>query len=201
MGQLNYYFGTMASAKSGRLLMTCHQYTACGTQCILLKPSFDTRNKEGHINSRAVQSKPCTIIHPDTNIIDLVRPMLDMSNPYICIFIDEVQFLSTEQISQLWDISRIKETTVDVFCYGLKTTYQNNLFDASAELLVLADYTECLPSMCSYCHNSATTHLRIVDGKVVKHGDIHIIGDIKNSKEHYKSVCQSCYKNPPDNLL
>lgn len=201
MGQLHFYYGTMASAKSGRLLMTCHQYTDCGTQCVLLKPSFDTRDTEGHINSRAVQSKPCTLIHPDTNIVDLVKPMLDLSNPYICVFVDEVQFLSKEQIYQLWEISKLTETTVDVYCYGLKTTYLNTLFEASSTLWILAEHIECLPSMCSYCHNDATTHLRIVNNKVIKEGTTHIIGDIANGKEYYKSVCQCCYNNPPKDLI
>lgn len=200
MGKLEYYFGTMASAKSGKLLMTCHQYMDCGAHCILLKPSFDSRDKEGHINSRAVQSKPCTLINTDTNIVELVNSLLDKKYDYTCVLVDEVQFLTTEQINQLWQISRNKEFLIDVQCYGLKTTYTNELFEASSKLLVLADKTYCLPSMCSFCHNEATTHLRIINGVPVKQGHFNIIGDINKSNEYYKSVCQSCYNNPPENL-
>lgn len=190
----------MASAKSGKLLMTCHQYMECGAQCILLKPSLDTRDLEGHINSRAVESKPCIIIHPETNIINLVEPLLDENFNYTCILVDEVQFLKPEQIEQLWTLSRKKDKHIDVQCYGLKTTYTNELFEASSKLLVLADKDYCLPSMCSFCHNDATTHLRIVNGIPIKQGHFNIIGDVNKSKEYYKSVCQSCYINPPTNL-
>lgn len=200
MGKLEYFYGTMASAKSGKLLMTCHQYTNCGAQCILLKSSIDTRDTDGYINSRAVQSKPCLLIHPDTDIIKLVTPLLKKESSYICVLVDEVQFLEPSQIEQLWQLTRFTDYHLDVQCYGLKTTYTNELFEASKKLLILADNIQCLTSMCSYCHSEATTHLRIVDGTPIKEGHINIIGDVNKSKEFYKSVCQNCYHNPPENL-
>lgn len=200
MGKLQYFYGTMASAKSGKLLMTCHQYMNCGAQCILLKSSLDTRDTEGHINSRAVKSKPCLLIHPDTDIIELVTPLLKKESSYICILVDEVQFLEPIQIEQLWQLTRYEDYFIDVQCYGLKTTYTNELFEASKKLLIMADNIECLPSMCSYCHNEATTHLRIVNGVPIKKGHFNIIGDVNKTKEYYKSVCQNCYHNPPENL-
>ncbi len=193
MSELHFYYGTMASAKSGRLLMTCHQYTECGTQCILLKPSSDTRFKAGHITSRAVQSKPCLLIESDTNIHDIINEQIKPNFEYICVFVDEVQFLKPEQIKQLWEISHSNDKNIDVFCYGLKTTYLNTLFDSSKELLIYADYIECLPSMCSFCHNKATTHLRFVKDEVVTSGNVQIIGDVQGNVEYYKSVCQDCY--------
>lgn len=200
MGKLEFYYGTMASAKSANLLMTCHQYMDCGTQCILLKSSLDTRNETGFIYSRAVEPKPCLLVHPETNIFELVKPLIKHASSYICIFVDEAHFLKPEHINQLWELSRLEDFHIDVKCYGLKTSYTNELFKTSSRLLILADSIHCLPSMCSFCHNEATTHLRIVDGVPVKKGPVYMVGDVEKSEGYYRSVCQSCYKKPPKKL-
>ena len=112
---------------------------------------------------------------------------------YDYIFVDEVQFLSKEQIKQLWRIAH--KQNIDVFCYGLKNTYQNNLFPGAEQLLIMADTSEEIKSKCCYCGNKATTHLRFVNGKVETEGDLIKVdnNESRNNNEEYKSVCQDCW--------
>lgn len=204
MGELSFSYGTMASAKSANLLMKCHQQAATGIQCILMKPHRDNRWEEKYITSRAVQGKPCELIYTDTNIKELFYSLIEPGTTFVSLFVDEVQFLTLDHIEQLWEISRLSDINVEVHCYGLLVHYLNDTFKSSSKLLIHADKTECLISKCQYCYNNASTHLRIVNGTPIKsvHDEKDIIktGDTENSDDYYASVCQSCYKNPPDNL-
>ena len=86
---------------------------------------------------------------------------------------------------------------MDIFCYGLKLSYNNKLFEASEELLILADTVEEIKSMCSRCNNKATTHLRLIDNTPVFEGKDKIVGDVTGT-ERYESVCQVCYHKEYD---
>ena len=191
MGKLRFYYGAMNSLKTGTLLTKVYQFEQCGCNTILLKPSFDTRDY-GVIKSRAISdTRECLLIHPkdDAQMHDAIYCRLSKEKKNV-VFIDEISFVSKYHIKMLWKMTR--EYDIDVFAYGLKTNYMNELFEASQELLILADTVEEIKSMCSYCHNKATTHLRYVNGKPVFNGDACIVGDI-DGDEHYVSVCQECW--------
>ena len=191
MKKLRYYYGCMNSMKSATLLMKAHQFEQAGCKVFLFKPAFDNRDY-GEIRSRAIQyGRECTIFSKDVNLIDLVLKKIDINaNDRVVLFFDEINFMTKEQIKQLWILS--KHHNIDVFCYGLKLTYKNRMFEASEELLILADTVEEIKSMCSKCDNKATTHLRLINNKVVVEGENYIIGDI-TGEEKYLSVCQKCY--------
>lgn len=181
--KLYYIYGTMNSAKSLNLLAKAHQFEETGSKVLLLKPSFDTRTKNT-IKTRVGLEKPCIVIGENQNIAECISGHLDCDT----IFVDECQFLSVEQIEQLWILSR--SLNKRIFCYGLKTDFNNNLFDASARLLVLADKVEELISKCQFCGSKATTHKK-VGGDMTKNE----VGDINSdSSVRYESVCQTCYR-------
>lgn len=201
-GKLRYYYGTMNSLKSGTLLTKAHQFKEAGCEVICLKPSFDTRN-EGVIHSRAIaSSQPCYVFDKDKDLFKFVYSIMGQllnegkSLTKIVVFVDEVNFVTKEQVEQLWRLSR-SPYKINVFTYGLKNTYQNTLFEATEELLVLADTVEEIKSMCSKCSNKATTHLRYVNDKPVFTGEEHVIGDVEG-EERFLSVCQSCWYKAHD---
>ena len=195
MKKLRYFYGTMASAKSSNLLMKAHQFETSGGECLLFKPSVDTRVK-GKIYSRIIPSRDCITIGEKDNIVKIVYDIEDfyLSKPDF-IFVDEVQFLTKKQIQQLWYLAHKYE--IDVYCYGLKLDYKNQLFPAAEELLIMADTVEEIKSKCCYCSKKATTHLRYVNGEVIKQGETINIDNISKNKEiveEYKSVCQDCWQ-------
>ena len=191
MKKLRYYYGTMNSMKSATLLMKAHQFEEAGCKVFLFKPSFDNRDF-GEIKSRAIQcGRECIVFNKDTNLIYLILKKLDIDfKDRIVLFFDEINFMTKDQIRQLWILS--KHHNIDIFCYGLKLSYKNELFEASKELLILADTVEEVKSMCSRCDSKATTHLRLVDNKAIFDGEECIVGDIFG-EEKYLSVCQKCY--------
>lgn len=180
--KLYYFYGTMSAGKSLNLLAKAHQFEEAGSKIAIFKPAFDTRD-EGVVRTRAGLQKKCHLIHENDNIIQKVAGVLYVDT----IFVDEAQFLTEEQIMQLWKLAKFGN--IRVFCYGLKTNFKNELFPASAKLMVLADKVEELVSKCAYCDNKATTHIKVggTDSECE-------VGDIKlNNGPIYKSVCQVCY--------
>ena len=150
-----------------------------------MTPALDTRTKNT-ISSRVGLEEECIIVKPDENII--------IPDDTDILMVDEVQFMTSEQIIQLWNISREKD--IRVFCYGLKTTYKNTLFESIPTLLLYRDKEEELKSQCCMCENKATTHVLYKDGILVKDNEEHSeinIGDIVG-EERYESLCQDCRK-------
>ena len=191
MKKLRYYYGTMNSMKSATLLMKAHQFELSGCKVFLFKPAFDSRDY-GEVKSRAIQyGRECRVFTKDVDILEMVLDIPDIKNiDRVVLFFDEINFMTKEQIRQLWTLS--KYHNMDIFCYGLKLSYNNRMFEASEELLILADTVEEIKSMCSRCENKATTHLRLVNDIPVFEGNDKIIGDVIGT-ERYESVCQVCY--------
>ena len=203
MSKLRYYHGTMNSLKSGTLLTKAYQFKEAGSEVILLTPAFDTRD-EGVIHSRAIaSSQPCYVFDKDKDLFKLVYSIMGQlmaegkSLNNVVVFVDEVNFITPEQVEQLWKLTRCPYR-VNVFAYGLKNTYQNTLFAAAEKLLSLADTSEEIKSMCGRCSNKATTHLRFIGDVPVFSGDACIVGDL-NGDERYESVCQECWHKVHDN--
>ena len=188
--KLYFLYGSMNSAKSLNLLAKAHQFEDAGFKVMLLKPSEDTRSL-GKISSRVGLEKECYLINEQDNLFkDLEYSKYDV------IMVDEVQFLTKEQIQQLWKISR---TGRRVFCYGLKTTFLNTLFDASLELMIMADKIEEIVSKCKYCSNKATTHLKL-GGDMTKAKQVGDVEESGLSEIVYESVCQECYAKKMSNV-
>lgn len=192
MSKLRYYYGTMNSMKSATLLMKAHQFEQSGCKVVLIKPAVDTRD-EGVIKSRPIpEGRVCTTIKNDESLLYKFKDLLKESfygNEKIIFFADEVQFFTSKQIRELFHIA--KQYDIEVFAYGLKLNYRNELFLASEKLLILADTTEEIKSMCK-CGSKATTHIRFVNDKPTLKGLEFSVGDIKG-KERYESVCQVCW--------
>ena len=199
-GKLYYFYGCMSSLKSGQLICKQHQFEQSGSTTFVLKPSFDTRS-EGTIKSRAIKTElPCYVFDKDTNLFKFVFSLMGQHLAKggklndVCIFVDEINFATKEHIQQLWELTR-SQYNVKVFCYGLKTNYLNELFEASQELMVLSDSIEEIKSKCSSpdCSNKATTHVRYFNGSAVTDGNGFKVGDIEGEEDKYVSVCENCY--------
>ncbi|MCC9681269.1 thymidine kinase, partial [Streptococcus agalactiae] len=109
--------------------------------------------------------------------------------PY-CILIDECQFLSKKNV---YDLARVvDDLDVPVMAFGLKNDFQNNLFEGSKHLLLLADKIDEIKTICQYCSKKATMVLRTENGKPVYEGDQIQIG----GNETYIPVCRKHYFNP-----
>ena len=91
------------------------------------------------------------------------------------IFIDEAQFLTSEQVEQLAYIVDFRN--ISVFAYGLKDDFQTKLFPGSKRLIELADSLHEIENLCS-SGEKATCNMRVANGRKVEEGDqVAIEGD------------------------
>ena len=84
----------------------------------------------------------------------------------------------------------VDELGVSVICYGLRTDFQNNLFEGSMWLMAWADKIEELKTVC-WCGKGANCNARIgEDGRVIRVGDQVVLG----GNDKYIALCRKHYK-------
>jgi thymidine kinase len=149
----------------------------------LLTAQFDTRAGEGRIASRIGIGEPADTFNPDEDMVAKVSARL-AQGPVACVFIDEAQFLTRDQV---WQLARVVDDLgVPVMCYGLRVDFRGELFPGSAALLALADEMREVRTICA-CGKKATMVVRKgPDGRALKDGAQVLIG----GNETYVSLCR-----------
>jgi thymidine kinase len=106
-----------------------------------------------------------------------------------CIFIDEAQFLTQDQV---WNLTEIVDRLgIPVMCYGLRTDFQGNLFSGSAALFALADHIIEHKCICNCGHKAIMNGRLNALGEVIRTGEQMLIG----GNDLYQSFCRKDYKN------
>jgi len=187
MAKLHFFYSTMNAGKSTALLQSNHNYLESNLKTILFIPKEIADKTEGKIISRIGLEADAIITDKNYKFFDEVEKK-DYKN-ISCIFVDEVQFLTKNQIR---DLSKIAdELNIPVMCYGIRTDFQGKLFDGSMELLAIADNLKELKTICSECDKKATMVVRLnEDGEVLLEGEKIVIG----GNEIYKTLCRMHYR-------
>jgi thymidine kinase len=183
MAKLYFHYSTMNAGKSTALLQASHNYREGGMATYLLTAQFDTRAGEGRIASRIGIGEPADTFNPDEDMVAKVSARL-AQGPVACVFIDEAQFLTRNQV---WQLARVVDDLgVPVMCYGLRVDFRGELFPGSAALLALADEMREVRTICA-CGKKATMVMRKgPDGRALKDGAQVLIG----GNETYVSLCR-----------
>ena len=183
MAKLYFHYSTMNAGKSTALLQASHNYREGGMATYLLTAQFDTRAGEGRIASRIGIGEPADTFNPDEDMFAKVSARLAQGS-VACVFIDEAQFLTRDQI---WQLARVVDDLgVPVMCYGLRVDFRGELFPGSAALLALADEMREVRTICA-CGKKATMVVRKgPDGRALKDGAQVLIG----GNETYVSLCR-----------
>ena len=107
------------------------------------------------------------------------------------IIVDEAQFLTPEQIDELWKIN--KKANVPITCFGLLTNFRGELFPGAKRLIELSDEKIELEtnSLCT-CGAPAKFNARKVDGVFTMKGD-EIEIDGASSNVEYVPLCGACF--------
>ncbi|MEI6801040.1 MAG: thymidine kinase, partial [Pseudomonadota bacterium] len=125
MAKLYFHFSTMNAGKSTLLLQAAHNYREGGMATYLVTAQFDNRAGEGRIASRIGIGEAADTFAPGEDMFAKLKARLSQG-PVACVFIDEAQFLSKEQV---WQLARaVDDLKVPVMCYGLRVDFQGNLF-------------------------------------------------------------------------
>jgi thymidine kinase len=192
MAKLRFKYGCMNSSKTLNLLTTAYNFEEKNIPFLVLKPSIDTRDGENTVKSRAGIERECVSVTPEMDIYDAINKynvILETAFSKLeWVLIDEVQFLTNEQINQLSDV--VDFLNIEVMCYGLRTDFKSEMFPASKRLFELADEIEEVKSRCS-CGKKTIINARInEDGDIITTGEQVMIG----GEEKYIALCRKCWK-------
>ena len=191
---LRFWYGSMSSGKTLKLLATAYNLEENGVQIMVLKPSLDTRDGEGVIKTRAGLERKCIMIDKDVNLYKAIKAyknvLASQFEELKWVLIDESQFLTEEQVDQLSDV--VDFLDVNVMCFGLRTDFQSHLFQGSKRLFELADDLEEIKSSCTCGDRKASINARFDEnGEIITEGGQVEIG----GNDKYKAICRRCWKN------
>ena len=183
MAKLYFNYSTMNAGKSTILLQAAHNYSERGMETYLLTADFDDRAGQGQIASRIGIGAEAATYSTSSDLFSQIKERLALG-PCACVFIDEAQFLTKDQV---WQLARVVDDLgVPVMCYGLRVDFLGNLFPGSAALLALADEMREVRTIC-HCGKKATMVVRTDEnGTVATTGDQVEVG----GNERYVSLCR-----------
>lgn len=187
MGRLTFLTGTMSSGKTTHLLQSHFNIEDAFPGQVLLINKND-RSGESVCSNRMGGMSLSHGVNDDTNIVDLVSKYeQETDNKISYIFVDEVQFFSLAQIEQLVHLSDIQD--VDIFAYGLLTSYKGELFTASKRLIELCDrIVQISNGMRCWCGARATHNALYLSGCSTNTGSDTIVDNADNID--YRVMCR-----------
>ena len=186
MSKLYFRYGAMNCGKSSLLMQVAYNYNEKGRKVIIIKSSIDTKADE-YLSSRiGLKRKVDILIKPNESFEKYYEYW---EKEISCILVDEAQFLTENQIEELWCVT--KTLNIPVICYGLRTDFTSHLFEGSKRLLELADEIEELITICK-CGKRAKFNARFIDGEFALEGDSVLI-DGSKSNVIYEPLCGNCY--------
>lgn len=182
MAKLYFQYSAMNAGKSTALLQASYNYVERGMTTMLFIAALDDRAGVGRIGSRIGLTAEADTFGPQDDLYEMVRRKA-AQEPVHCVFVDEAQFLTDEQV---WQFARVADRLgVPVMCYGLRTDFRGKLFPGSQSLLAIADELREVRTICR-CGRKATMVVRLgADGKVLRQGAQVAIGAAQ-----YVSLCR-----------
>ncbi|TYR30015.1 thymidine kinase [Mesorhizobium microcysteis] len=199
MAKLYFSYSAMNAGKSTLLLQASYNYRERGMATMLFTAALDDRAGKGRIASRIGLSAESEMFKAEDDLYQRVRDRLEAGLLH-CVFVDEAQFLTEEQV---WQLARVADRLgVPVMCYGLRTDFQGKLFPGSEALLALADDLREIRTLCR-CGRKASMVVRLgADGKVVRQGAQVEIG----GEDKYVSLCRRHWEEemgrlPPEDMI
>ncbi len=167
----------MGSGKSTQALQVHYNLTERGLQCLLLT---QLDRSEGVVSSRLGIQAEAEIINPSVDVYRMIASAHRTGSGLDAVICDESQFYEPAQIDQLARV--VDELRIDVYAYGLLTSFQGDLFPGSKRLMEMADKRNELQieARC-FCGKRATHNARLVNGRQVYDGELKVVGDTGES--------------------
>lgn len=188
MSKLYFRYGAMNSGKSTHLMQVAHNYEERGMRVILIKPSTDKKGGDKLVSRLGVERKVDILCEKKMDIYEEIKKWQEVKFNIDCILVDEVQFMTKEQVDQLFKIAVVLD--IPVICYGLRTDFMMEGFEGSTRLLLLAHSIEEMKTICK-CGRKAILNGRKINDEFVFEGEQVAIDNIDNVQ--YESLCGHCY--------
>lgn len=157
----------MNAGKSTLLLQSAYNYREQGMNATIYKPKIDDRSPNGQVTSRIGLSADAIEFENDFDFFDTIQRETAQSK-VDCVLIDEAQFLSKTQVLQLTLVC--DQLDIPVLCYGLRTDFCGEPFEASKYLLAWAEELVEVKTICK-SGRKATMNARLdVNGNRIWEG-------------------------------
>jgi len=186
VADLSFFYGTMESGKTTKLLQDNYNYCRHGHKVVIIKPLVDTKGGKTVVNRTNNSIDVDILLAKEESLLDL-EYLRQIVNAKV-ILVDEVQFFTQEQVKELWEIAHILD--IQVICYGLKNDFRGIPFEGSIALFGFADHKTELTVRCE-CGEIANFNARLVDDEFTYDGDIVAIDGEHNVS--YVPLCSDCY--------
>ncbi|WP_137152571.1 thymidine kinase [Devosia sp. FKR38] len=182
MAKLYFSYAAMNAGKSTLLLQAAYNYRERGMRPLLYTCAAYAGGGPGIISSRLGISESAELYDEGDDLFHRIRDHTDEAK-VDCVFLDEVQCLTREQV---WQLARVADRLhIPVMCYGLRTDFLGRPFEASAELLAIADVLREIRTIC-HCGAKATMVVRRdANGRVQTSGNT-----VAPEKADYISLCR-----------
>lgn len=183
MAKLYFSYSAMNAGKSTLLLQASHNYRERGMRTLLFIAALDERAGKGKIGSRIGLECDATPFGREDDLFTAIKQEQQRQG-VACVFVDEAQFMSEDQV---WQLARVVDDLgIPVMAYGLRTDFQGKLFPGSQALLAIADSLREIRTICE-CGRKATMVVRLgPDGKPLQDGEQIFVG----GNEAYVSLCR-----------
>ena len=182
MAKLYFSYAAMNAGKSTMLLQAAYNYQERGMRALLMTSSLYAEDGVGMIRSRLGVASPAETFGESDDLFDRVREHTH-SGKLDCVFIDEAQFLTGEQV---WQLARVADRLkVPVMAFGLRTDFQGKLFPGSLALLAIADELREIRTICHCGHKATMVVRRDMEGRPITEGD-----QVSIEKSVYVSLCR-----------
>jgi thymidine kinase len=184
MAKLHFLYSVMNAGKTTHLLQVRHNYIENGGHVLLFTSPIDDRFGVGKVRSRIGIEADAAVLRKD-EAIDAIVAAEHAKKKVTAVLIDEVQFMTADQVRQLARI--VDELGIPVMAYGLKNNVYGTLFsDAIIAMMALADDFQEIKQLC-HCGRKATMILKFdPNGEAVRSGPVIEVG----GESRYVSVCR-----------
>lgn len=170
---IKYYWGTVGSGKSLRLLSSyLNDKRRHEDELTLVKPAFDTRTAGVYTRFGNVEVEADISLNKETKLTFIHA----LTNKKI-FYIDEAQFIPVEYLEL---ILKYRKPGMVFHIYGLRNDFNRNLWPSTCWLLNYADEIIEVPTLCEKCNEKASFNIKTSQTE-------------EQVGFHYASVCWKCY--------
>ena len=187
MANLTFYYGTMEVGKTTKLIQDHYNYSKYLINIVVMKPKVDSKGGNTVITRTGANVTVDVLISKSADLLS--KKYFNKYKYSQFILVDEAQFLSKEQVNELWYIAH--KYNISVICYGLKNNFKGDLFEGSMQLFSRADEKHELTVNC-LCGKPAMFNARRVNGKYSNSGK-EVVIDGAHDEVEYIPLCSDHY--------
>ncbi len=182
MAKLYFSYAAMNAGKSTMLLQAAYNYRERGMRALLMTSALYAEDGVGMIRSRLGVASEAETFGATDDLYDRVREHT-LEGQVDCVFIDEAQFLTDDQV---WQLARAADRLkIAVMAFGLRTDFQGKLFPGSMALLAIADELREIRTICHCGHKATMVVRRDMEGRPIIEGS-----QVSIEKSVYVSLCR-----------